>query len=533
MLNLEYFIFSGSRQNTCSSITGSLTVPTQVLILQATLEVPFVPALENSQSTEYQELATTVIGFYDVIFSSRYGLLFERTEVRSFSRREEGTAVEVALIFNGTSSETLPSTDDVAETLIRAVTDPDSTLTTQFNVTVVVDSIRVLTPTPTTPEVPVTGSPLPAATTTVPTQVLILQATLEVPFVPALENSQSTEYQELATTVIGFCDVIFSIRYGILFERTEVRSFSRREEGTAVEVALIFNGTSSETLPSTDDVAETLIRAVTDPDSTLTTQFNVTVVVDSIRVLTPTPTTPEVPVTGSPLPAATTTVPTQVLILQTTLEVPFVPALENSQSTEYQELATTVIGFCDVIFSIRYGILFERTEVRSFSRREEGTAVEVALIFNGTSSETLPSTDDVAETLIRAVTDPDSTLTTQFNVTVVVDSIRVLTPTSTTGSPLPAATTTVPTQVLILQTTLEVPFVPALENSQSTEYQVLATTVVGFYDVIFRIRYGILFERTEVRSFSRREEGTAVEVALIFNGTRSETLPARTMSRRP
>lgn len=60
------------------------------------------------------------------------------------------------------------------------------------------------------------------------------------------------------------------------------------------------------------------------------------------------------------------------------------------------------------------------------SRREEGTAVEVALIFNGTSSETLPSTDDVAETLIRAVTDPNSTLTTQFNVTVVVDSIRVL-----------------------------------------------------------------------------------------------------------
>ncbi|KAG5830076.1 hypothetical protein ANANG_G00318090, partial [Anguilla anguilla] len=189
--------------------------PTQVLILQATLEVPFVPALENSQSTEYQVLATTVIGFYDVIFSIRYGILFERTEVRSFSRREEGTAVEVALIFNRTSSETLPSTDNVAETLIRAVTDPDSTLTTQFNVTVVVDSIRVLTPTPTTPEVP-PGSPLPAATTTVPTQVLILQATLEVPFVPALENSQSTEYQELATTVIGFCDVIFSIRYGIL-----------------------------------------------------------------------------------------------------------------------------------------------------------------------------------------------------------------------------------------------------------------------------------------------------------------------------
>ncbi|KAG5830154.1 hypothetical protein ANANG_G00316380 [Anguilla anguilla] len=466
------------------------------------------------------------------------------------SRREEGTAVEVALIFNGTSSETLPSTDDVAETLIRAVTDPDSTLTTQFNVTVAVDSIRVLNPTTsttseapsngstvpaantiapvtatptaftsiatggisnsagnattvadstsvinpttsTTPEVPATGSPLPAATTTVPTQVLILQATLEVPFVPALENSQSTEYQDLATTVIGFYDAIFSSQYGLLFERTEVRSFSRREEGTAVEVALIFNGTSSETLPSTDDVAETLIRAVTDPDSTLTTQFNVTVAVDSIRVLT------------------TTTVPTQVLILQATLEVPFVPALENSQSTEYQDLATTVIGFYDAIFSSQYGLLFERTEVRSFSRREEGTAVEVALIFNGTSSETLPSTDDVAETLIRAVTDPDSTLTTQFNVTVAVDSIRVL--------------------ILALEVTLVFPFEPALEDNQSPQFKALAAQIVALCDAIYRGRYGLFFIRTVVRAFRPlrvRMLGTDVEADLIFNTTMPEALPS-------
>ncbi|XP_035269240.1 uncharacterized protein LOC118225234 [Anguilla anguilla] len=370
-------------------VLTTTTLPTPVLNLQATLEIPFVPELENSQSTEYQVLATAVVGFCDIIFYRRYGLLFERTEVRSFSRREEGTAVEVALIFNGTSSETLPSTDSVAETLIRAVTDPDSTLTTPFNVTVVVDSIRVLT------------------TTTLPTPVLNLQATLEIPFVPELENSQSTEYQVLATAVVGFCDIIFYRRYGLLFERTEVRSFSRREEGTAVEVALIFNGTSSETLPSTDDVAETLIRAVTDPDSTLTTPFNVTVVVDSIRVLT------------------TTTPPTPVLNLQATLEIPFVPELENSQSTEYQVLATAVVGFCDIIFYRRYGLLFERTEVRSFSRREEGTSVVVALIFNETSSEPLPSTDDVANTLITAVTDPNSTLTNTYNITLLVDSISV------------------------------------------------------------------------------------------------------------
>lgn len=54
-----------------------------------------------------------------------------------------------------------------------------------------------------------------------------------------------------------------------------------------------------------------------------------------------------------------------------------------------------------------------------------GTDVEVRLIFNETSSEPLPSTEDVAETLVTAVTSPNSTVITQFNLTLVAASIRV------------------------------------------------------------------------------------------------------------
>ncbi|XP_064190116.1 mucin-2-like [Anguilla rostrata] len=379
---------------------ATTTLPTPVHILEATLPVPFVPALENSQSTEYQDLAKTVIGFCDIIFYRRYGLLFERTEVRSFSRREEGTAVEVALIFNGTSSETLPSTDDVAETLIRAVTDPDSTLTTQFNVTVVVDSIRVLT------------------TTTLPTPVLNLQATLEIPFVPELENSQSTEYQVLATAVVGFYDVIFRIRYGILFERTEVRSFSRREEGTAVEVALIFNRTSSETLPSTDNVAETLIRAVTDPDSTLTTRFNVTLIVDSIRVLTPTSTTPEVPATGSPLPAATTIAP--VIATPTAFTSIATSGVSNSAGS-----ATTIPDSISVI------------------NPTKSTTSEAP-----SNGSTVPAANTIAP-VIATPTAFTSIATggisnSAGNATTIADSISVINPTTSTTSEAPSNGSTVP-----------------------------------------------------------------------------------------
>ncbi|KAJ8403321.1 hypothetical protein AAFF_G00355380 [Aldrovandia affinis] len=55
----------------------------------------------------------------------------------------------------------------------------------------------------------------------------------------------------------------------------------------------------------------------------------------------------------------------------------------------------------------------------------EGADVEVELIFNETSSEPIPSNEDVAETLETAVTSPNSTLINDFNLTIVADTIRI------------------------------------------------------------------------------------------------------------
>ncbi|KAJ8385806.1 hypothetical protein AAFF_G00181620 [Aldrovandia affinis] len=196
--------------------------------------------------------------------------------------RLEGTAVEVELIFNETSSEPLPSNEDVVETLVTAVSSPNSTLINEFNLTLVTDSISVLTPTSTTTTATNSTSP-PLA---IP--IISLEVTLVVPFEPALGNNQSPEFQGLASTVIGLCDAVYRRQFGFLFIRTVVIAFSSRLEGTAVEVELIFNETSSEPLPSNEDVVETLVTAVSSPNSTLINEFNLTLVTDSISVLSET-----------------------------------------------------------------------------------------------------------------------------------------------------------------------------------------------------------------------------------------------------
>ncbi|KAG9347802.1 hypothetical protein JZ751_003817, partial [Albula glossodonta] len=152
----------------------------------------------------------------DAIFRSQYGFLFIQTILIAFSPRAEGTAAEVELIFNNTSPVPLPSSDDVVETLVTAVTNPNSTLMDQFNLTLIADSIRVITTTTASPSTTTTNfsaiatstaskqnenatsratiSPPPPRSTDA---VILLQATLVVQFEPALENRDSPQFQEL------------------------------------------------------------------------------------------------------------------------------------------------------------------------------------------------------------------------------------------------------------------------------------------------------------------------------------------------
>ncbi|KAG9347803.1 hypothetical protein JZ751_003818, partial [Albula glossodonta] len=570
-----------------------------VILLQATLVVQFEPALENRDSPQFQELEATVVGLCDAIFRSQYGFLFIQTILIAFSPRAEGTAAEVELIFNNTSPVPLPSSDDVVETLVTAVTNSNSTLMDQFNLTLIADSIRVITapttasPTTTTAHVPTTAastarkqsekptsrataSPPPPPPQT-PDPIIILEATLVVPFVTAFQDRDSPAFQELQASVVGMCDAIFSGQYGFLFIRTVLIAFSPRAEGTAAEVELIFNNASPVPLPSSDNVVETLVTAVTNPNSNLMDQFNLTLIADSIRVITSrASTTSAAPSTRSPSPAAPTTTtlttatttviytstrpvrkstlnpttttnlpappppplpPAPIVILEVTLVVQFVPALENNQSPQFQELAATVVAVCDVIYRARYGLLFIRTVVVAFRPvrvRMEGTDAEVELVFNDTSSEPLPTNLDVVETLETAVKNPNSTLMNDFNLTVVADSIRVIgvanvsttptknvttaaKPTSKAVTAAPTiATTVTPTATVQIEFTSRETFVPELSDQNSETFKARSKLTMEQIEPVYTSAFSS-FIRLIVQSF--REGSIVTQAGLVFNST--------------
>ncbi|KAI1888958.1 hypothetical protein AGOR_G00174110 [Albula goreensis] len=537
----------------------------------------------------------------DAIFSGQYGFLFIRTVLIAFSPRAEGTAAEVELIFNNTSPVPLPSSDNVVETLVTAVTNPNSTLMDQFNLTVIADSIRVITPTTaspatTTAHVPTTAAstagkqsekptsratasppppPPPPPPSQTPDPIIILEATLVVPFVIAFQDRDSPAFQELQASVVGMCDAIFSSQYGFLFIRTVLIAFSPRAEGTAAEVELIFNNTSPVPLPSSDDVVETLVTAVTNPNSTLMDQFNLTVIADSIRVITSRASTTSVaPSSRSPSPAAPTTTtltiatttviststspvrkstlnpttttnlpappppplpPAPIVILEVTLVVQYVPALENNQSPQFQELAATVVAVCDVIYRARYGLLFIRTVVVAFRPvrvRMDGTDAEVELVFNDTSSEPLPTNLDVVETLETAVKNPNSTLMNDFNLTVVADSIRVIgvanvsttpaTNVTTAAKPTSKAVTVAPTTTVTPTATVQIEFtsremfVPELSDQNSEAFKARSKLTMEQIEPVYTSAFSS-FIRLIVQSF--REGSIVTQAGLVFNST--------------
>ncbi|KAG5265597.1 hypothetical protein AALO_G00244240 [Alosa alosa] len=102
----------------------------------------------------------------------------------------------------------------------------------------------------------------------------------------------------------------------------------------------------------------------------------------------------------------------------------FQPALNNSQSVEFQQQARTIENACDLIYRLRYQSRFLRTVVTAFRlsrNRMDNVETDVNLVFNDTSPERLPESSDVVETLAKAINDS----TSGFNLTVVPGSISV------------------------------------------------------------------------------------------------------------
>ncbi|KAG9347805.1 hypothetical protein JZ751_003820 [Albula glossodonta] len=114
----------------------------------------------------------------------------------------------------------------------------------------------------------------------------------------------------------------------------------------------------------------------------------------------------------------------------------------------------------------------------------EGTDVQVQLIFNETTSEPLPSNEDVVETLKTEVNNPNSTLMNDFNLTVVADSIKLIRVANVSTTPVPAATTitavtaaptiattVTPTATVQIEFTSRETFVPELSDQNSEAFK--------------------------------------------------------------
>ncbi|XP_041926718.1 uncharacterized protein LOC121690302 [Alosa sapidissima] len=128
---------------TTTTISTATTRPAPVIQLQAVILIVFTAALEDTQSQEFRQQATVVERAFDVIYSEKYGILFVRTIVIAFRRstrnRMDEVETDIELVFNEDSTEPLPQSSDVVNTLVTAMTSPNS----GFNLTVLADSIRV------------------------------------------------------------------------------------------------------------------------------------------------------------------------------------------------------------------------------------------------------------------------------------------------------------------------------------------------------------------------------------------------------
>ncbi|XP_057711124.1 mucin-2-like isoform X3 [Corythoichthys intestinalis] len=531
----------GSIPATTEQTTDSITVPEQIVTLEATIEEPFVEDLNNRFSQIYLEYEAQLVTVCDFIFFQAFGSIFNRTIVIEFRPLMENTQVVVELVFNNSAPvEKIPDDDEVVKTLVEAVKSSNNT----FDLPLDPDSIAVISPNSlTTTQGPTSSLALsttalgsiPATTEqttdsiTVPEQIVTLEATIEEPFVEDLNNRFSQIYLEYEAQLVTVCDFIFFQAFGSIFNRTIVIEFRPLMENTQVVVELVFNNSAPvEKIPDDDKVVETLVEAVKN------NSFELPLDPDSIAVISPNSSTTTQGPTSSlalsttalgSIPATTEqttdsiTVPEQIVTLEATIEEPFVEDLNNRFSQIYLEYEAQLVTVCDFIFLQAFGSIFNRTIVIEFRPLMENTQVVVELVFNNSAPvEKIPDEDEVVETLVEAVKN------NSFELPLDPDSIAVISSETTRG---PTSATTqqttdiisVSSPVVLLEATLVEPFVKELNNRSSEQYIELENQVVSMCDLILLQEFGTIFIRTIVTGFSPKEGNTRVELDLEFNSS--------------
>nr|XP_057923621.1 mucin-2-like [Doryrhamphus excisus] len=316
------------------------------------------------------------------------------------------TQVEVELQFNDSvSTDQIPGDDVVVDTLVQAVTSPNT-----FNPTIDPDSIAVITKKPTTTTHRPTTQGLKTTQIQTTTQLLTTHRIIsQGPISHGPSTSQVPTSTELNTTQVH-------TTHG------PTNTHIPRTNGPTSTKVAITDGPTTTKVAITDGPTTTKVAITDGPTSTQVFETH-----------GPTNTNGQKTTNGPT--TSVTSVLSPVVFLQATVEKPFVEELNDPSSEQYQTLQTQVVSMCDFIFLEAFGSIFIRTVVKEFRPQMGNTQVEVELQFNDSvSTDQIPEADAVVDTLVKAVTSPNNT----FNLTIDPDSIAVIPkkPTTTTHGPM-------------------------------------------------------------------------------------------------
>ncbi|XP_064814425.1 mucin-5AC-like [Oncorhynchus masou masou] len=465
--------------STTTTTTTTTTAHLAVVTLQVTIQEVFVPALSNPQSTEFQTLAVSFTSVCDVIYQAKYGILFIRTIVISFipvfhSRMAADTQVELEVVFNDTAiatiaNATMPKDIDVKDTLKEAVTNPNST----FNLSVVPNSITIIR----TPIITTNFTTNTVAPPIIITDMNTMTAPTTTTAVTAMTTPTTTSAP--STTTVAATITLTTVPV----------EFTSRETFTSD-----LSNSSSQAFQTRASLIKTQLEpfyqsAFTSFNSLTVTEFR----------------------NGS---------------IINTMNLAFRSSVLNSTKirTILINSAQKITVFNIDTTTIKVNGTGGHTSAVPTTTTEAGTTITKPTGKPATVPVTGPATTTTFVAPTTTVSSTASTLTMKTTKTT-----TTLTPsTTTTTTPITTKTTAHPV-VFTLKLTIEVVYVPALTNTESTEFQTLALTITSECDEIYQSKYGIIFIQTIVIAFlpvSRRSLMPAeiqVEMEVVFQQISAES----------
>ncbi|XP_063042550.1 mucin-2-like [Engraulis encrasicolus] len=206
---------------------------------------------------------------------------------------------------------------------------------------------------------------------------------------------------------------------------------------TTVAINAPTTGITATTAPPTTSTTPTTTTTTTTTTPTTTTTTPTTTTTTTTPTTTTTTTTPTTTTTTTAATTTTTVAPRPPPTVEVALVIIVVyqPALANPASPEFKQEAEKVETQLFVVYSQKYGSRFVRAIVIAFSlggSRTDNVNTDVELVFNEASTEPLPQSTDVVQTLTDAVNDPSAT---NFTLSVDASSIQVTSAPKSKGMP--------------------------------------------------------------------------------------------------